>query len=918
MTKQREQDILTTHLIADVFNREMMEEFVEIYKNENTPNPDSACVDVVKERLVNYLMLYDTSIATEIKLAALDPKKLQAIRTATKTKLAELDPLILEVIIIATLNMGFTFISAVREASENEANEGDAKEEKEALLKKYYNNFMRSRSKEPDKAKFMSALGEIAAKIEPGIAIPAEGPKWQPAEKATKIAATKAADVEQHFAERTTVKEVTLKSTRKKTEGISGGYIGKSKSDTSKRPQEYMIKFARKTEDSYVDPKTKLTVKRNDNSDARDFLCEFMMAPLYQRTLPNRSPVIAAVESTKDGFISMRSKFLPGSKTISAFTGGLKPSWWGPNAATKLAKVEGIEKLWAAYLSGGEEDIHLGNSVVMDGVSKNEKVFGKIDLGRSGQVMFTNGEAMWNNFNNRYRMYQYDKNVDFDVSKFSSALSQNAQISEDEIETYVKSRIHTLKKLGFNPQGLRIKYWVDDEYPNWDSRKKGQTKTLTTFDDLEKFYIKMYKKHWEAQQEFLKLVVAVEKMTDQAGDEPSPGWIKGEWIQLLNKENPIQYAIDNNLKIDGQDPMTYAVFHGIKINGKTPDVYAESNGINIGGLPPDAYTDLYLTATDPVFFAFSAGYKIDGEDPLKYAMLHGIKLNGEDPTLVLQSLYVESQDPVFLIDSKSAIEFAALNGIKVEGVDPIRYAYKNKWDIAGRDPITYAVLHDLKIEEVNGDKYSAIDYAIKHAIKVDDISPAKYAEIHGIETNNPVIPPSPTSPSPLPLKTTTSTVSNIPVSSPISSTAAPSATPTPPPSTTVESSDSMVLSSSSSSHQLPVASAKKTPAQAQASSEQIPVESPPPLPVASATKKAMVQVQVSSPLSPASSPPPPPIGSHTAALNKRRESITQQPLSVHEKAAKSSSGKHAASHEKLSHAEAEAAKKKRESLKTIE
>lgn len=512
--------------------------------------------------------------------------------------------------------------------------------------------------------------------------------------------------VRQHFKDRTTAQESEFTLSRKKPSGDSEGYVGKYVTDSADSPQEYLLKFAHKTD---------YEINRNSDPEARSFLSELMMAPLYQRMLYNRTPVISAVESHSPDIISMRSKFLPGAQTISDYTNSEKPFKWGKDTAenkAKLAKVEGIEKLWAAYISGGEEDLQTGNAVVMDeptgeidtnGQPIVKKVFGKIDLGRSGAVLFDDGEKLWNNFNSRYFSYKYNENVDFDVSNFSNALRENLKISPDEIETIVKSRIHLLKTLGFDPEGLEIHYWINNEF---SSRDDFQKKILNNFSDLEKFYIDKLKDHWKAQEEFLKLVVAAEKMSPPSKIS-NEQWKKGEWIKSLEGTNPILFARDNNLQIDGMDPIEYAVIHGIKIGGKDPSTYAKKQKLVYSATEIELALSqgAQVDDVDPIIYAHRAGLQIKGEDPITYAVFHGIQIDKMDPIDYALSknsniggisafryrnlTYEENKDPIV---------FAKNEGLTIHGQDPIKYAIKNGIQIEGKDPVKWEEDHKPKIQ----------------------------------------------------------------------------------------------------------------------------------------------------------------------------------------------------------------------------
>lgn len=571
--------LLLPRLLKNVFNKDMAAQML-LFKEEaadpnlsTNPALKAKCVTWVKARLLEHLSTY-------AKLDVAGLRKIDGYLSVCIEKIL--------------LNVeGSLDFSAVLNAAP--ATKGDARK----LLLDAYGNAFLTNELLGRKVRLLEDLEEIANLPQFAAVMPRLEERIQAEEAVGK-----------HIEARTSAKQSSFKQSRDKPSGVSEGYVGIHKLDIDVEKQEYMFKFARKTNEPFEDPKKPGTmINRNAKFDTMDYLCEFMMAPLYERMLYNRSPVIAPVKSNSpDVTTSMRSKFLPGAKSIADYTDSTTPYEWGVLAKYRLAadRVEGIEKLWAAYLSGGDEDIHLGNAVIMDeptgqvhadGRPFVKSVFGKIDMGKSGAVMFTDGEKMWKNFSNRYRLYEYDKNVNFDVSKFSTALSENAKISADEISRIVKSRIHILKQLGFDPNGLEIRYWVDDEFPNWDNRNMFKTKTLTSFRDLEEFFIDRFTKHWKAQAEFQKLVVAVEKMS-LPGGTTAEQWKKGAWINLIENTNPVLYAVANNLTIDGLDPYKYAMLHDIKIDGKPAAAYLDEHNLELDGRNPYAFAVLHNLQID--------------------------------------------------------------------------------------------------------------------------------------------------------------------------------------------------------------------------------------------------------------------------------------------------------------------------------
>lgn len=379
-------------------------------------------------------------------------------------------------------------------------------------------------------------------------------------------------------------KQSAFEYTGNKTSGLSAGYRAVRQAET------FMLKVAALVPDF----NKQRYDTRNERRDSISFFNEFVMSPLYERMLYKRTPIIAGVEADAQGEVLLRSKFLKSFSTASQYTGGKESHLFGRSS---LKDVSGAGKLMSALLAGGEQDMHAGNIGVMwewDGrVGENKRVFSKIDHGWSATMLFTNGESMWQSFNKACDTYEYKDNVDIDITEFRESLDQILMITPDEIEGYLKARIYELRKMGFDPTGLQFRLWTDDihrdyiAYPaslfEYDEKAEGDFMA-----QLEKHYIERFRQHWEALSQYRDLVVAAEKITkplqpgddpEKPGEKPESGWVEGQWIKSIKGQNPILYALDNRLIIDGVDPMEYAVSHGIKISGMSPIEYGVKHNI---------------------------------------------------------------------------------------------------------------------------------------------------------------------------------------------------------------------------------------------------------------------------------------------------------------------------------------------------
>jgi hypothetical protein len=159
--------------------------------------------------------------------------------------------------------------------------------------------------------------------------------------------------IKRHFEDRVIAQESAFSRKSAKPSGVSTGYVATKQTDPTGLP--FMIKTVDKSDNP----------NRNENDDAFFFVNEFIAAPLYKRTLYDRTPVIEGVVAAKADKIAFRSKFLHGFKTISEFTGSTLSCFTGTQKIEELQEVDGAEKVFAAILVWGEGDAHAGNLGVM-------------------------------------------------------------------------------------------------------------------------------------------------------------------------------------------------------------------------------------------------------------------------------------------------------------------------------------------------------------------------------------------------------------------------------------------------------------------------------------------------------------------------------------------------------------------------
>lgn len=264
--------------------------------------------------------------------------------------------------------------------------------------------------------------------------------------------------LEKHFEDRTIAKESAFKQDKAKPSGVADGYVAKRNSDD----HLFMMKKAMK-EEMVPEIKTPLGEEkiRSKDFDSMNLVNEFVTGGIFRdpRVLGNRAPIIELVESSTPGLINLRSKFLPDFQTVSEFTGANPPGIG--LQADKLKDVKGAEKYFAAALFGGEYDIHAGNVGVIkakDDQGKDIMVFAKIDHGWSASQFFSDHKKMLKNLANALKVYHYTDigKLNLKLDKFKEAVDEITKISDQEIETMIKSRVYQLKKAGMDIKDLEF------------------------------------------------------------------------------------------------------------------------------------------------------------------------------------------------------------------------------------------------------------------------------------------------------------------------------------------------------------------------------------------------------------------------------------------------------------------------------
>lgn len=331
-------------------------------------------------------------------------------------------------------------------------------------------------------------------------------------------------------------------------DGVSSGYVG----DRIKDSKRHILKGAlKKISRDLYDLSTYpgyLTYTRNYH-DRLDFITEYINSRIYERLLPNRSPVIsiASGEGADQDKVYLTSKFFDGFQTLAQYTqrpyGELDPSH------PRLRNIRGFEKVIAACTFAGETDYHPNNIGVVPSLSKDGSVerdemgnhlfqVVKIDHGKSLMVFESESHMRQDLFSKLIR-YQYNT-FKFNLEKYREAMEANLQMTDDEIDKFTSKSIRDASVAGLEIQGMA-------------SAEDG----MSAEERLSKSFADSIKQRRDQAKALVTTLKILEKI-----DEVTQGWKDGGWIIEVNHHNPILWAHYNSKKIDGKPAIEWAYENG--------------------------------------------------------------------------------------------------------------------------------------------------------------------------------------------------------------------------------------------------------------------------------------------------------------------------------------------------------------------
>lgn len=326
-------------------------------------------------------------------------------------------------------------------------------------------------------------------------------------------------ELEKFFKDRLTGNVTDYISSSDKEEGVTDGFVGE------RDGEQYMVKgdSEKPLHDEYT-------------------LREFVVGGMFKRILYDRAPTISLDIKETDApkldelekQIYLRSKFLEGFETIGSI-----------ESSSGDLEAEGLEKVVAASMFLGDIDINKGNLGIMPG---NPPVVAKID---HGQAFFANNipaNSLLGLTGHLVKTLGYSQHFNFSLDKFSETVGQMTQISDDEIDKLVGSRIHELKQAGFD---------FDEIVENYVGYDEEVDPALSSEQIVENYFRKYIKaqsatfKDLEQSLEIIKLIGPVDNK-----------WKENDWIHEIQDKDPVLWAAENGKNIDGQDPVNWLVKNG--------------------------------------------------------------------------------------------------------------------------------------------------------------------------------------------------------------------------------------------------------------------------------------------------------------------------------------------------------------------
>ncbi len=336
-----------------------------------------------------------------------------------------------------------------------------------------------------------------------------------------------------------------------KKSGVSSGYIALHLATN----ETFILKHFYKTHHDCL-RESGYEQQKKARNDRKNCVRTLLISTIYQLLLHDKAPQEGIVNPNKNNPNSLYiySKFFKNAVSMEDFISNLNSN----QQINKLTRVKGFEKIVASCNLLGEIDYHKKNIMVQ--IQKNEQgkkkyVFTKIDHGRSLIAFNQDFATMIDRIAERFKRFHYDTliaNGDllFNIDKFSNSLKQmTKQFNAAKIDLIIKKKIDELKKIGFDPNGLKVRYSFNDL-----SKKK--IKTMSNFEELESIYKKLLKKNLNNIKKISKQIIIMSKFENVSKEFKNGRWLK----ELIDSgfKDPVEYAVRNNIKIEGKDALEWS------------------------------------------------------------------------------------------------------------------------------------------------------------------------------------------------------------------------------------------------------------------------------------------------------------------------------------------------------------------------
>lgn len=220
----------------------------------------------------------------------------------------------------------------------------------------------------------------------------------------------------------------------------------------------------------------------------------------------------------------------------------------------KLANVEGAEKLFATMLMLGESDINPNNIGVM--IENDVSVYAKIDHGMSAVSFFTSPKTALLSLIANFKRHKYTDIIPLNLTILGEAIDQICCISDDEIKELVLVKVLLLQQMKIDIKKLFL-------YESVDLNQKSSQIQFDNFEALANHFAEAFIKQLMIMKAISKQISVITAIDVDSNEKKE--WANGKWLQRINAEEPITWAIKNNKTMGGgENPIAWVANNIIK------------------------------------------------------------------------------------------------------------------------------------------------------------------------------------------------------------------------------------------------------------------------------------------------------------------------------------------------------------------